>query len=449
MHAASLSFMLLTWLLVVMLPVRVSTGNTLYVDAHNPTPPVPYNNFTDWSRAATNIQDAVSTALAGDTILVRKGCYKAAAGFTNVIDLNKPLILRAVDGRDGTLIDGAGTNRGVHIAYTPPSSTFVLDGFTISNCFADGGAGAYHYDATNRAHYLNCLFVDNVAGYGAGISSSGAHGAVIIVTNSVFLRNHSYDRYAAAIMQNSGWIEIYDSHFEDNVSNDPAVGGTRGGAMWTTGGLVENSKFINNSSTLHGNGAAGGGGIYIYNNSVTIRNCLMVGNTGYGSGALAAHANSSISLTLENCTIYSNYCNSGPNYQGGVRIGTITDARVHNSIIHGNLRLGFTDACNIMISAATPLNFTHNCTQPPTVHPGGEAAFWAAHNLTNAPLFLDPGNGDFSLHRDSPLINRGTLRDWMSGAKNLNGRSRIDKFSGVVDIGCYEYLPCGIMYKVR
>ena len=30
----------------------------------------------------------------------------------------------------------------------------------------------------------------------------------------------------------------------------------------------------------------------------------------------------------------------------------------------------------------------------------------------------------------------------------LDGRSRIDRFSGIVDMGCYEYLPQGAMYSV-
>jgi len=36
----------------------------------------------------------------------------------------------------------------------------------------------------------------------------------------------------------------------------------------------------------------------------------------------------------------------------------------------------------------------------------------------------------------------------MNGAFDLDGHSRIDRFSGVVDMGCYEYLPAGTMYSV-
>jgi len=35
----------------------------------------------------------------------------------------------------------------------------------------------------------------------------------------------------------------------------------------------------------------------------------------------------------------------------------------------------------------------------------------------------------------------------MTGAVDLDGHSRIDRFSGVVDMGCYEYLPQGFMFS--
>ena len=44
------------------------TADTNYVDLYNPHPDPPYTN---WSMAATNIQDAVAAATSGDWVVVR------------------------------------------------------------------------------------------------------------------------------------------------------------------------------------------------------------------------------------------------------------------------------------------------------------------------------------------------------------------------------------------
>jgi len=70
------------------------------VDLNNPTPTSPY---ADWSTAATNIQDAIDIAVAGDEILVTNGVYGTGGRIvydmiTNRIAVTKPLLTHGVEG---------------------------------------------------------------------------------------------------------------------------------------------------------------------------------------------------------------------------------------------------------------------------------------------------------------------------------------------------------------
>ena len=90
-----------------------SAGSALsalhYVDVNstNATPP-----YTNWATAATNIQDAVDAAVAGDEIVVTNGIYAsggraASADSTpNRVAVDKPLSVRSINGPQFTTING-------------------------------------------------------------------------------------------------------------------------------------------------------------------------------------------------------------------------------------------------------------------------------------------------------------------------------------------------------
>jgi hypothetical protein len=109
-------------------------ATTLYVslDSLNPSPP-----FNTWPTAATNIQQAVDAASAGDEIVVTNGVYRVGTVETNGLNrvaLTKAVVVRSVSGQEVTVIEGA-TN-GVRCAYVGNGA--LLSGFTLTKGCATG-----------------------------------------------------------------------------------------------------------------------------------------------------------------------------------------------------------------------------------------------------------------------------------------------------------------------
>jgi hypothetical protein len=166
------------------------------VDAAGANPIAPYST---WATAATNIQDAINIAAAGDIVLVTNGLYatggKVMTGdLTNRVALDKPVTVTSVNGYSATVIQGAwdpaATNGpgAVRCAYLAAGA--VLNGFTLQNgatratgdSFSGGPleSGGGIWCVSTNGVVSNCLLTNNSAIYGGGIAYGTLNNSLVV-----------------------------------------------------------------------------------------------------------------------------------------------------------------------------------------------------------------------------------------------------------------------------
>lgn len=380
--------------------------------------------FDSWTNAAASIQDALDAANDDEVVWVAPGRY-TASGANYVVDIDQTdLHLRAVSENPAdTLVDGEGVRRGLRVGHCNAE----IHGFTIQHCHAEGhGAGVNYssFSETDGIRLVNCVLQDNYATGEGGAFYAWTSGSFVL-EDSIVRRNFSgggygiYARYMHVNIIRNTLFEANDTHF------------LRGRSGELLGFQIENSVFRDHHASFQSPAAV----IHFETGDKLLRNCLIADNRGEQADGGAVFVGDGVgTLEVVNCTIVNNQSRVTP---AGIRADNPTDVR--NTILFGNVLDDDT-----LSNYAGTLSFVRSCTSPITGFDPADG------NLDADPRFVDADAGNYRLQATSPCVNAGMNEpDWMLDAVDLDGNPRIDRISGQVDIGAYEYVPAGSVLLIR
>ncbi len=411
-----------------------------------------HNGTGGWEQAYATVSNALVKSGNGDLILVSNGTYNIAETLS-VGD-------RAVCGWSGdpadTIIDGGNSVRCFYLTHT----NALVAGFTIINGAAIEAGGVY---ITGGGTLSNCVISGCMAtSTNSSDPNQGGGGVTIHAGGRVYdctIAGNTSSNYGGGIIKRTGgWGEIsrcviagndavrmgggvYNYNGALNIRYCTITGNTAsvygGGAGLALQGAIEHCVFRDNLA------GASGGAVYMDGAAALCRNSLLVSNTAvntsHGGGGVYVLNRGSI----ENCAIVAN---AGGRYGGGLRFYTDNASAYgyfYNNIIYGNtVTTGSSSNWFNSGSYATNGIHYHDCTAPT----GGTG--WAGTGCIEGPPAFAAGD-DYHLQPGSPCINSGTNLTWMADAADLDGRTRRDRFSGVVDMGCYEYIARGSLIAIH
>ena len=377
-------------------------------------------NGLSWANASADLQEMInqSSDTAIDTIYVAEGKYtpNRPANALHTIDpanrnntftftknirvfggfpvAGNPIFADRVVAAYETILSGdigtpgVNTDNAYHVVITVGTAitnAFVMDGFTISDGFANVANPIYiHGDRIDAR------------------SGTGWHNyrASPVMRNMVITNNRiGYDGTGSGVgfYNESGNPELLNVVFSNNGGDT-----SFGGAGYNFSGSVVLTNVI-----IQGNRANVGGGWYHLNGKTTFNNVTIVSNSASSGGGVFAYSGI---LTFNNCIVAHNTASWGPgvNMDGDILSPPVVN--YHYSLVQG-------------VAAGGNQNLDGSV----------DPAFENPVPTSAAPTAA----GDYRLKATSPCVNMGSNALVPSGLlQDLGGRQRI--MANAVEMGAYE-----------
>lgn len=409
---------------------------------------------------ANSIQAAINSGQYSEIVL-EPGTYNQ----TIVIESgDAPLTLRCQDPSnqntvDATILDGEFLGTSVVLLTSGVGADVVIDGLTIRNGEAFGGAGpanrggAIDCEAASPT-IRRCVFVDNQADSVGGAvyvnagdmtiddctfrNNDADHGGAVYGNNSTLQFNRCIFQLNSATVE-GGAVRAYSGSYAfDQCAFDNSFAGTYGGAIAIRNGAMFSATRCSFKSNSCGDGQPdnGRGGAIMHDGSdnAFVENCLFINNACalYGGSVYSFQT-----ITLRNTTHYLD--NDGAGAGAVVSLPAGGTLHMHNCIAWaygGSAPLG-----NVGAHDVTYCNI--------------QGGYTGAGNIDVDPQFTNVGSNDLHLLATSPCIDAGDATkivgqypvDYDGLPRALDDPDTPDTGVAVVgisvDMGAFEFQPPG------
>ncbi len=388
-----------------------------------------------------NIQDAIDASNSGtDTVMVlpiyedvtyeRSGNWELDPGGRNIV-------ITSSEGADSTVLLTDNNHRHFWI-HNNESNSLIINGFTFKNSANDYDSpgiemgGSVYIDGASPV-FTNCVFGFNTALRGGAVYI-GWYGAPQF-HSCKFLYNHAYNTNQGYEGGSAGGGAVFLSNI-DNLS----------------GPVVIFNRCLFNGNTAEGYSQAAGGAVNLnarasFINNLIVNNKTRSGITGswadsYGGGLyirVDIDNNNAGEVKIINTTIANDSCfapNGGNTHGGGIYMdGWPTQiVTMFNSILWGNH--SDDDYSRNIEDGGGSITANYNLVENGAQFSWFNSA-WPQGNLSEDPVFTDPGNGDYTLDDHSGAIGAGVWNYDGSDAPTVD-ITQATRVNVNPDLGPYE-----------